>query len=279
MSHVASLSSGPPLDRAARLTLNFHPDRMADGRPILTGLAEGGVYRSQFVTGTSNGGLTAHPGGDRWRWESRIFGGAYDGVSGEQRPVYGALNFRRKEVGAAPRFGSAHFRLTAGTVERATFCYPDSAAEPTDFGVADRMRLIELAVADSRDALDDYIEAQVHGPVSLDRHMEALVLDPSYRGTAVEDAARRLPCATEWHAGFRLTVDELSRHADYRGQEFVDLGAEIAQGGLLDPRIIGDAVRTGRYETQSLKKVWHCLARFGAPAGAGAPVRTSAPAR
>ncbi|WP_425584256.1 hypothetical protein [Streptosporangium album] len=28
---------------------------------------------SQFVTGTGNGGLTAHPGGDRWRWESRIF--------------------------------------------------------------------------------------------------------------------------------------------------------------------------------------------------------------
>ena len=30
-------------------------------------LAEDGAYRSQFVTGTSNGGLTAHPGGDRGR--------------------------------------------------------------------------------------------------------------------------------------------------------------------------------------------------------------------
>ncbi|WP_372446949.1 DUF3626 domain-containing protein [Nocardia goodfellowii] len=28
------------------------------------------------------------------------------------RPVYGALNFRRALVGAAPRFGSAHLRLS-----------------------------------------------------------------------------------------------------------------------------------------------------------------------
>lgn len=266
LGHVASLSSGQPLDRSVPLTLNFHPDRMAGGRPILAALAQDGVYRSQFVTGTSNGGLTAHPGGDRWRWESRIFGGAYDSVPGEQRPVYGALNFRRQETGAAPRFGSAHFRLTAQALERATFCYPDSAAEPSDFGVAGRMNLIALAESDSRDALDDYIEAQVHGPVLLDRHPEALVLDPSFRGTAVEEAARRLPCRTEWHGGFRLTVAELRRHADYRGQEFVDLGVEISRGGLLDPRIIGEADRAGRYAAQSLKKVWHCLARFGAPA-------------
>lgn len=279
LRHVASLSSGQPLDRAVALTLNFHPDRMAGDRPILAKLAEDGVYHSQFVTGTSNGGLTAHPGGDRWRWESRIFGGAYDGVPGEQRPVYGALNFRRKEVGAAPRFGSAHFRLTAEALVRTTFCYPDSAAGPTDFGVADRMRLIELAEADTQDALNDYIEAQVHGPVVLDRHMEALVLDPSHRGTAVEEAARRLPCATQWHGGFRLSVDELRHHADYRGQEFVDLGAEIAQGGVLDPRIIGDAARTGRYEPQSLKMVWHCLARFGAPAESRVPAQAPAPAR
>lgn len=254
---------------------------MVGERLILVGLAQDGVYRSQFVTGTSNGGLTAHPGGDRWRWESRIFGGAYDGVPGEQRPVYGALNFRRQEVGAAPRFGSAHFRLTGQALERATFCYPDSAAEPSDFGVAGRMALIELAEADSQDALDDYIEAQVHGPVLLDRHLEALVLDPSFRGTAVEEAARRLPCRTEWHAGFRLTVAELRRHADYRGQEFVDLGAEISRGGLLDPRTIGDAARTGRYATQSLKKVWHCLARFGAPPRSpdSTPARTRAQAQ
>lgn len=263
LRHVAGLSSGPPVDPALRVTLNFHPDRAARGKPVLQALSEGGVYHSQFVTGTSNGGLTARPGGDRWRWESRIFNGAYDAAPPAERPVYGALNFRRKTVGAAPRFGSAHFRLSAGTVTRTTFCYPDSFFEPSEFGVGDRMGLVALALADSRDALDDYIEAQVHGPVRLDRDVEALVLDPCYRGTAVEDAARRLPCPVEWHGGFRLTVEELRLRPAYRGQEYVDLGAGIAVDGLLDPRVIGTAAATGRHDPQALKKVWHCLARFG----------------
>lgn len=54
-----------------------------------------GVYRNQFETGTSNGGLTARPGGARWRWEQRIFGGAYDDAPAGERPRYGALNHRR----------------------------------------------------------------------------------------------------------------------------------------------------------------------------------------
>ncbi|MEU0177155.1 DUF3626 domain-containing protein [Streptomyces massasporeus] len=265
LGHVAELASGPPLDPTLRVTLNFHPDRLLHAKPILEAMAEDGVYRSQFVTGTSNGGLTAYRGGDRWRWESRIFNGAYDEAPAHERPVYGALNFRRKHVGGAPRFGSAHFRLTAGTLTRTTFCYPDSCLEPSDFGVAARMGLIELALADRQDALDDCIEAQVHGPVRPDRDAEALVLDPCYRGTAVEAAALTLGCPVEWHPGFRLEVEELLRHPGYRGREYVDLGARIAVNGVLTPRIVGDAARTGHHDLQAIKKVWHCLARFGAP--------------
>ena len=269
LRHVAASSGGPALDPDVRITLNFHPDRLVRGVPILRALAEDGTYHSQFVTGTSNGGLTAHPGGDRWRWESRIFGGVYDEAAADERPVYGALNFRRQVVGAAPRFGSSHFRLTGAALARATFCYPDSAAEPTDFGVATGMHLVALAESDEQDALNDYIEAQVHGGVVLARDVEAIVLDACYRGTPVETAARLLPCPVEWHPGYRLTVPELRRHADYRGQEYADLGARIAEDGRIDPRVIGDAARTGRYELQDLKMVWHTLARFGAPEGAG----------
>jgi hypothetical protein len=261
LRYVEARAKGPPADPALRVTLNFHPDRGT----TLAALAEGGVYLSQFVTGTSNGGLTAFPGGDRWRWESRMFGGAYDDGPGEARPVYGALNFRRRAVGAAPRFGSAHLRLSAGCLSRTTFCYPDSFLDPTDFGVATRMPLIELALADTVDALDDYIEAHVHGPVRLDRDVEALVLDPCYRGTDVADAAARLPCPVQWHPGFRLPVSELRLHPGYRGPEFVALGAQIAVDGHLDPAVIGAAARTGRYDEQSLKRVWHYVARFGCP--------------
>lgn len=74
------------------------------------------------------------------------------------------------------------------------------------------MGLIELALADRQDDLDDHIEAQVHGPVRPDCHVEALVLDPCYRSTVVEVAALRLGCPVEWHAGLRLSVEELRRH-------------------------------------------------------------------
>ncbi len=264
LRHIEARSTGGPLTAGLRVTLNFHPDRaFAGGRPILRALAEDGAYHSQFVTGTSNGGLTAHPGGDRWHWESRIFGSAYDAAPAEQRPVYGGLNFRHQPAGAAPRFGSAHLRLTAEALARTTFCYPDSFLEPADFGTAARMSLVELAEADEQDALDDYVEAHVHGGVRLDRDVEALVLDPSFLGTAVEADAAGLPCPVEWHPGYRLAVTELRRHPGYRGAEYVELGAAIAEDGWLDPRVLGAAVATGEHDPQGLKKVWHYLARFG----------------
>jgi hypothetical protein len=263
---VEARSEGPALDPGLRVTLNFHPDRATRGVPILAALAADGVYRSQFSTGTSNGGLTAFPGGDRWRWESRIFGGAYDEACPAVRPVYGGLNFRRKPFGASARFGSAHFRLTAEAAARATFCYPDSAAEPEHFGTAARMGLIERALADvSRDALDDYIEAHVHGPVRLDRDVEALVLDPCYAGTEVQALAEALPCPLEWHGGFRLDVAQLARHQEYRGPEIVALAVRIAADGMLDPAVIGAAVAREEHDPQALKRVWHYLARFGSP--------------
>jgi Protein of unknown function (DUF3626) len=265
MAHVALKSSGGPVDPELRVTLNFHPDRLASGVPILEALARDGVYRSQFETGTSNGGLTAYESGDRWWWESRIFGAAYDRAPPSERPKYGSLNFRYRTTGGSPRFGSSHFRLRPETLARTTFCYPDSFLEPEDFGVASAMSLVELAEAGDLDPLDDYIEAQVHGPVRLEVDVEALVLDPSFRGTSVERAARRLDCPVEWHGGFCLSTAELQRYPDFRGSEYVRLGIALAEDGQLDPRIIGDASWTGRYDDQDLKRVWHYVARFGSP--------------
>ena len=252
------------MDTSLRVTLNFHPDRELGGIPILRALAMDGVYRSQFETGTSNGGLTAFPGGQRWEWESRIFGTAYDSALPAERPKYGALNYRRRATGGSPRFGSAHLRLRPEVATRCTFAYPDSAYEPEHFGVASRMSLVEMAERDSQDALDDYIEAHVHGPLRLLHDVEALVLDPCFKDTEVEEHASELPCNIEWHPGFRLHIDELQRHPDYRGPQFVALGLELAREGWLTPSIIGDAARSGRYDLQDVKKVWHYLARFGA---------------
>jgi len=243
LAHVRGLSDGPGLDPTLRVTLNFHPDRLVRGEPILAVMARDGVYRSQFETGTGNGGLTAHAGGDRWRWESRIFGGAYDDTEPALRPKYGALDLHRRGYGAAPRFGSAHVRLAAHALERTTFCFPDSVFEPELFGTATAFALAEpaAAAAADHDLLDDYVEAHVHGVVDLAQDVEALVLDP----------------------GYRLGVATLRAHPDYRGPDIVALGESLAEGGALTPRLIGEASRAGGHDEQSLKRVWHHVARFG----------------
>src|SRR5205823_2908795 len=88
------------------------------------GAAPAGGRRSQFETSTSNGGRTAHPAGERWAWEQRLFGGAYDSSPATSRPRYGSLNHRRRPAGGSVRFGSAHLRLAGHTLSRTTFCYP-----------------------------------------------------------------------------------------------------------------------------------------------------------
>ena len=265
VAHVASRSAGGPLDPGLRVTVHFHPDRIFRGQPILAAMAQAGVYRSQFETGTGNGGLTAFPGGDRWRWESQMFGGAYDQAPPSTRPKYGSLNHRRRPAGGSPRFGSAHLRLRPSTLDRTTFCYPDSYLSPNDFGVAGRMSLIDLAEADEQDLLDDYIEAHVHGEIRFATDVEAVVLDPCFRDTAVERLAASLACPVEWHHGFVLPVTEFVKHPDYRGASIIEAGLDIAVDGLLDARIVGAAVNAGRHDPQTLKRVWHHIARFGGP--------------
>lgn len=275
LAHVAQLSRGRALDRALRVTLNFHPDRLHEGRPILTAMAQDGVYKSQFETRTSNGGLTAFPGGDRWLWESQIFGGWYNGVDASLRPKYGALNHRHRAVGGAPRFGSAHFRLTPDVLDRTSFCFPDSVFEPEDFGVAAACNLLDLVELAAPEFLDDYVEAHVHGVVDLEQDVEALVLDPCFRGTPVEEQAAQLPCPVEWHGGFQLTVAQLKSLASTRDPRFGPLlpfvkgGLSLARGGVLTPRHIGEAVRAGRHPEAALKRVWFVLARFGQVSSAG----------
>ncbi|MET0415707.1 MAG: DUF3626 domain-containing protein, partial [Actinoplanes sp.] len=99
LEHVRASARAGGIERGV-VTVNFHPYRLvADGRTVAQCLAAEGVYRSQFETGISNGGVGAF----RDQWEQRMFPGCYAGSSG--RPVYGALNLADYPDGAAPRFG------------------------------------------------------------------------------------------------------------------------------------------------------------------------------
>jgi len=263
ITHVSGLSKGGPLDRNHRVTLHFHPDLPSERGLTLASIARRGTYVTQFETRTSNGGLTAHHGGDRWRWESRIFGGAYDAREPSERPKYGSLNFSADPYGASPRFGSSYFRLAEHTLDRTTFCFPDSVFEPDLFGTADAMSLVDAAgAAEFDDPLDHYIEAHVHGAVDIGTDVEALVLDPSYRSSRIEEIAHSLPCPVLWHDGYAVDVDEVAEHPEYRGAAVVDLAREIAIDGRLTPAVLGLA-RGPSFDPQDVKKVWHYIARFG----------------
>ncbi len=55
------------------------------------------------------------------------------------------------------------------------------------------MGLIDSCGTDDCEELDRYIEAHVHGPVSLSQDVEALVHDKCYHGTKVSVDAMKLP--------------------------------------------------------------------------------------
>jgi len=245
---------------APRVTVQFHPNWPHNGRLVIESMAADRIYRSQFETGISNGGLTAFDGGDLWRWESRLFDGRYDDAPASGRPVYGAWNRRRDPYGGAIRFGSAYLRLRPEATERSTFCFPDSVLDPVDFGGPDLLPyLSRMADESGFDDLDECVEAHVHGGMRFDSDVEAVVLDPCFVGTDVEEAAIRLGCPVEFHPGFRASPDDVD--PDYRGSRIVDLARRL--GDELTPRVVGDAARAGVHPPQRIKQVWHCLARFG----------------
>jgi Protein of unknown function (DUF3626) len=295
LAYVGARAWGPPAPPAA-VTINFHPDRvLADGRSVAGALLQEGVYRSQFETRISSGGLTAHPGGDRDRWEERMFGGAYQaaGVRPEDRPRYGGLNVLEQLNGACPRFGSCHLRLRAPVRDRCTFSYGDSVFAPERLGTADAFGPVLdgagaalLARVGAQPAmgreLDEYVEAQIHGVVRLDTDVDAVVIDPAFAGTPAGDllvaAAERHGFAAEWHPGTVLAVDAVPDDVPDTGGREPSLWQAFCAGGrarALAEEVAGDrldAAGIGRAAVavaddpevlQRLKYLWLILVAYG----------------
>lgn len=265
IENIGLKSQGSESSMTAAVTINFHPDRFTnEGKPILQAIAEDGYLRSQFETATSNGGLTAYVGGERWLWEQSVFNGAYDDAPNKLRPKYGALNFRNYQTGASPRFGSSYFQLQPHVSTRTTFCYPDSYFKPEDFAVFNRISpLIDKSLTSNLDLLDNYIEAHIHGEISVKEDIACIVLDPIYRAGPIEQQALELGIPVKWHNGYKLCLEEMSCYPDYRGLKYIELAKELAQNESINAKILGLAVTKQGYDEQEVKKVWHYLARFG----------------
>jgi hypothetical protein len=135
----------------ARVVIHFHPDRFGiKPIPVAEALLQEGVYRNQFETGRSSGGLSAFPGGPRDLWERTLFGGAYhaEGVTDSDRPKYGALELVRYPDGPIPRFGSCYFVLRPSVSKCTSFTFAGSEdPRATErLGTIDRMDNIMAAL-------------------------------------------------------------------------------------------------------------------------------------
>ncbi|WP_027344715.1 DUF3626 domain-containing protein [Hamadaea tsunoensis] len=305
------------------VTLNFHPDRQVAEptellaarasaprrRTVAEALSAEGVYRGQFETGISNGGRTAYPGGDRDLWEQRLFGDAYHAgqYAPAERPKYGALNLAGHADGASPRFGSCHVRLRPEVNERCTFTVGDSHLGPADTGTIDAFEPIVaglraggagnlgsdldlLTILRAQPlrrgigrALDEYVEAQVHGTVEIARDVDAFVLDPSFAGTPsadhLADLADRCGVVLEWHAGYEIAPEAVDD--EFRGPEmpaFAALVAKTFDAERLTAEVLGRAAAavgqdpaawsswgTPDETRQLVKYLWHILVAFGTP--------------
>ena len=268
---------------AAPITVNFHVDRLSgNGKTIIENLLQEGRYHSQFRTGTTNGGKSAYPGGDRFLWEQRIFHDTYpQGVI--DRPKYGALNIFRHIDGAAPRFGACFFVLHPKVVERCTFAYGDSATNPATLCTHDtfavvlamaledvrkRGRLLNRVIAWEQEALailmypvwkgndmgrsleSGYIETHIHGDVLLERDVDALFVDVSYQNTPFAEQVERLCEAyrieLRWIPERQIEVTAIGEI--FRGPMIPPLARKIdvdfgQSRGILDAALIGQASR------------------------------------
>ena len=266
----------PKFTTAGRLTLNFHPDRLAaSGLTVVAGLLADGRYRSQWVTGISNGSRSAIPGGDRHRFERELFADVYEAVDSAavEFPIYGAFDLLQDTHGGSPRFGSSFVVLRPHVLERTTMCVGDSHVGPSDVGLADApwsllAGLAEQAAAgvmldrpidtdalvallnggssepSARRSLDGYVEAQVHGGVDLTADVEAIVCDPSFRDTDIERDLQaigdRFGIEIRWHRGSELDVGAVP--SDFRGPDMPELARRAAgASGVLDAAAIGRA--------------------------------------
>jgi hypothetical protein len=130
-------------------------------------------------------------------------------------------------------------------------------------------------------ALDSFVEVQIHGTVRLDRDVERLVADPAFRGDAVGDllaalcARHRIPL--DWHPGYALPADEFPD--EFRGHRVRSLARRIAAHGLVDPAAIGRAENSLRSDPRlrqdwgiddatatHFRRIWHALVAHGRPA-------------
>eukprot|EP00929_Paragymnodinium_shiwhaense_P013526 TRINITY_DN121380_c0_g1_i1.p1 TRINITY_DN121380_c0_g1~~TRINITY_DN121380_c0_g1_i1.p1 ORF type:complete len:626 (-),score=131.85 TRINITY_DN121380_c0_g1_i1:149-2026(-) len=190
-------------------------------------------YRNQFETASSGGLLKPQV---REKWERDLFGGKYDKASGFERCKYGVQNVMNDYRGVVKckQYGDSYMILKDSRL-RCTFSPEDSANLKSDrlavldfyahvlHEYSDQELLETLNVANSAESaiLGDsdkvgsmkYKEAQIHGEVDFEKHVERLVAHTRHRDTkGMEQQLKNLCKAKGW--GFSWMDQERQRMRD-----------------------------------------------------------------
>ncbi|MEL7588937.1 MAG: DUF3626 domain-containing protein [Prolixibacteraceae bacterium] len=291
----------------ARIALHFHPDRLLVNRiPVAKNLLQTGRYKNQYETNISADSVSAFSGGSRDNWENEIFKGAYKNSASSERPKYGSLNLTLTQDGPSPRFGSCFFLLRPEVKTRGAFSYGDSHQSPREFGPIRHMESIHAALLNDlftrgaalgekdtnvfefltlsnsllphssdfskyrkpSENLDFYIEAQVHGDISLYGDVEQLIADYLFyetkAGSELELLCEKYDIKLNWNAGLELRVEDFPMN--FRGVKIPEVAGKFSEKGVLNAFLIGEASKNMNddYESlQMLKYLWHCIVKFG----------------
>ncbi len=301
-----------------RIAIHLHPERLTRaGTTVVEGLLKVGKCLTQFETGISNGSPTGFTGGARDEWERSFFGGHYHQIDEgySNRPKYGALMLASCPDGPAPRFGSSYLVLYPNVNKRSTYTFggnqDDLAWERTgSWNYLDAIFLSvlkKLKVEGSvlgrhglstkefltllkgetvgtsaswslSNALDSYVEAQIHGPVSLKEDVEKIVVDRSLSGTGIETSLVKLAAEydleLEWYDGYVAQLSKMP--TEFRGYKIGTLMNRMADDGHLTAAKIGAASnafhrepdRWARWRDSGealtyFRRVWHALVYHG----------------
>jgi len=190
-------------------------------------------YRNQFETGTGGGTVDTTK---RSQWEHDLFGGCYDDVGAFQRCKYGVMNVMNDHRGVINcyRYGDSYLVLKDVRL-RCTFAPCDSSCcdaeqlavldyyghvlnEYDDGELAETVRLANASSGSasgdsSRLDICNYKEAQIHGEVRFDSHIERLVASERHRENA-EEAGRIQAAARMWGWKFSWMDEEHKRLAE-----------------------------------------------------------------
>eukprot|EP00927_Polykrikos_kofoidii_P035530 TRINITY_DN3009_c0_g1_i1.p1 TRINITY_DN3009_c0_g1~~TRINITY_DN3009_c0_g1_i1.p1 ORF type:complete len:694 (-),score=106.10 TRINITY_DN3009_c0_g1_i1:139-2220(-) len=190
-------------------------------------------YRNQFETGTGGGTICTST---RSRWEKALFGGNYDSASPFNRCKYGVLNVMNDYRGVVKcaQYGDS-YAVMKDVRLRCTFAPCDSSvcdAEKlavldyyahvlNDYADGELLETIRVANSKESALLGDsekidgykYKEAQYHGEVRFDSHIERLVAHPRHRSDA-RTAKRIQAVAAKWGWAFSWQDEEKKRMAD-----------------------------------------------------------------